>query len=386
MKLLNDYSWVRGVNHRVCPEEQLRRELGYGKRVNLNTLRIWLSRGQYERDGEKYLEQILQYVRISYECGYQVMPILFNGNGLDPATLTEEYYERNDAYALAMINTLKDEPGLLMWDVMNEPACNRWTYAKDVTPEEKKSRYDLLWSFVRRYCAFVKEADPVNAITVGHTTAWEVEPTAECVDVLSFHDYSGTRKRLYENYALADELSKKYGKPVMQTETGCLARCNPYDMALQACEEYKMGWIVFNLMIQGRCDTEHGVFYPDGTVRDPATISAMMGCYRSRDLDTIIVPIPNREGQAQRCVDDIKKALTEYTQDAFDYRPSDAAQLLTACERAANLLECCDMIPMACPPTARIAAWRKMERPPLAEIRRLAYDLANQLKDVCKLL
>ena len=172
----------------------------------------------------------------------------------------------------------------------------------------------------------------------------------------------------------------------MQTETGCLARCNPYDMALQACEEYKMGWIIFNLMIQGRCDTEHGVFYPDGTVRDPATISAMMGCYRSRDLDTIIVPIPNREGQAQRCVDDIKKALTEYTQDAFDYRPSDADQLLTACERAANLLECCDMIPMACPPTARIAAWRKMEKPPLAEIRRLAYDLANQLKEVCELL
>ena len=112
----------------------------------------------------------------------------------------------------------------------------------------------------------------------------------------------------------------------------------------------------------------------------------MMGCYRCRDLDTIIVPIPNREGQAQRCINDIKKALTEYTQDAFDYRPSDTDQLLTACERAANLLECCDMIPMACPPTARIFSWRKMEKPPLAEIRRLAYDLANQLKDVCEIL
>ena len=386
MKTLTDYSWVRGVNHHMCDGERLKRELGYGKRVNLNTTRIWLSRPMFERDGEKYLNQVLQYVRGCYEYGYQVMPILFNGNGLDPATLTEDYYERNDAYALAIVNTLKDEPGLLMWDIMNEPACNRWTYASDVTPEEKASRYDLLWSFVRRYCAFVKNADSVNAITVGHTTAWEVEPTAECVDVLSFHDYSGTRKRLYENYALADELSKKYNKPIMQTETGCLARCNPYDMALQACEEYKMGWIIFNLMIQGRCDTEHGVFYPDGTVRDPGTISAMMGCYRCRDLDTIIVPIPNREGQAQRCINDIKKALTEYTQDAFDYRPSDTDQLLTACERAANLLECCDMIPMACPPTARIFSWRKMEKPPLAEIRRLAYDLANQLKDVCEIL
>ena len=64
MKTLNDYSWVRGVNHRMCEEEQLRKELGYGKRVNLNTTRIWLSRGQYERDGEKYLNQILVYFQM----------------------------------------------------------------------------------------------------------------------------------------------------------------------------------------------------------------------------------------------------------------------------------------------------------------------------------
>ena len=31
-------------------------------------------------------------------------------------------------------------------------------------------------------------------------------------------------------------------------------------------------------------------------------------------------------------------------------------------------------------------AWRKMERPPLAEIRRFAYDLAKQMQDICELL
>jgi hypothetical protein len=386
MKPLTDYSWVRGVNHYQCGEEQLRRELGYGKRVNLNAVRIWLDRGWYERNPEKYIADLVNYVRICYDCGYQVMPILFNGNFLDPETLTETYYERNYAFARAVVHALKDEPGLLMWDIMNEPACNNWTYANDIDETEKKRRYDLLWAFLRKYSAFVKELDPVNATTIGHTTAWEIEPTADCVDVLSFHDYSGTRKNLYDNYGLADKLSKKYGKPVMQTETGCLARCNPYDVTLQACEKYKMGWFVYELIIHGRCDSEHGVFYPDGTVRDPATIAAMMGCYRCRDLDVMVVPIPNREGQGQRCVDDIKRALTEYTCDAFDYRPSDIAQLLDACERAANLLECCDMIPMACPPTARIFAWRKMERPPLAEIRRFAYELAKQMQDICELL
>ncbi len=132
MKPLNDYSWVRGVNYYQCGEERLRRELGYGKRVNLNAVRIWLERGWYERNPEKYIADLVNYVRICYDCGYQVMPILFNGNFLDPETLTETYYERNDIYARAVVESLKDEPGLLMWDIMNEPACNGWTYANDI--------------------------------------------------------------------------------------------------------------------------------------------------------------------------------------------------------------------------------------------------------------
>lgn len=52
MKPLQDYSWVRGVNYYQCGEEQLRRELGYGKCVNLNAVRIWLDRTVYEKNPE----------------------------------------------------------------------------------------------------------------------------------------------------------------------------------------------------------------------------------------------------------------------------------------------------------------------------------------------
>ena len=173
---------------------------------------------------------------------------------------------------------------------------------------------------------------------------------------------------------------------MLQTETGCLARANPYDMALEACQRHKMGWFVFCHIIRGRCDSEHGVFYPDGTVRDPSTIAAMMGCFRCRDTSVIIPGLANREGSAKRAVEAIHKALTEYTSDAFDYRPSSVKELLEASEHAANLLECCELTPMAVPPTARIAAWRKMEKPPLAEIRRFAYELALELEKACQLL
>ena len=382
-----DYSWVRGVNYTpdARQPEQTSRELGYGKRVNLNACRFWLSPWDWQKDPEGYTKWVVDSVRLAHAHGYRSMPILFNGNGLDPDyLLAEKSWPDLADYAKAIARALENEPGLLMIDVMNEPECNPWVGAGK--KEEKAARRKRIQDFVRRACAHVKAVAPKAVITVGYTTSREIQPTVDCVDVVSFHDYGGTLASIEANFANAEAIAKKAGKAVLQTETGCLARCNPYDLALGACERHHMGWFLFNLIIRGRCDSEHGIFYPDGTVRDPATIAAMMGCYRNRDLATIIPGLPNREGQAERCVRDITAALSEKTDDAFDYRPADASKLLKACERAANLLECCDLVPMALPPTAKIAAWRKMERPPLAEIRAFAYDLALRLREASQLL
>ena len=56
MKPLNDYRHIRGVCYQINPdEEQMRRELGYGKRVGLNSIRFWTSAVLYERDGAAYI-------------------------------------------------------------------------------------------------------------------------------------------------------------------------------------------------------------------------------------------------------------------------------------------------------------------------------------------
>ena len=383
----NDYSWVRGTHYNKVGGNpvQIVRELGYGRRVGLNAVRFWLSRGVWRKNPNGYTEAVRAFVRLAHENGYYSMPILFNGNMIDPKMLDDESWADCAAYAKDVVEAVKGEPGLLMWDVMNEPTCNHWVDAEKDKAERARRR-EKTWVFLRKACAHVRALDPGSPITVGYTTAYEAEPTVSCVDVISFHDYSGTRAKQEANFALAESLGKKYGKPVIQTETGCLARANPYDMALEACFRHKMGWFAFNHIIGGRCDSEHGIFYPDGTVRDPATISAMMGCFRCRDTSVIIPGLANREGSAKRAVEKIRKALTEYTEDAFDYRPSSVKELLDASEHAANLLECCDLVPMAIPPTARIAAWRKMEKPPLAEIRRFAYELAKELEKACQLL
>lgn len=383
---------VRGVNYDPFPAdgERMRRELSYGKRLDLNAIRVWLDFHEWERDGINYLRKVKDSVRVAYECGYRTLPILFNGNVENSASLPDELRSAMKKYLRETVEALKDAPGLLLWDAMNEPLCCDWI-EKCNDSDEKKKRSENVWAFLREMINKIREYDPNHGITVGFTTSWEIEESVLALcDVISFHDYSPLRSRMNANFSLAQDYAVKYSIPVMQTETGCLARANPYDMVLECCDRFNMGWFVFELMIHDRCDSEHGIFYPDGTVRDPSVVSAIMGCYRCRDLDTIVEPVPNREGHALKAIEAIKKALTEYTDDAFDYRPSDLENLLEAAEYAANLLECCDMIPMAVPPTARIIAWRKQiasgNKPSLGEIRAFAYDLALKLKEVCQIL
>ena len=382
-----DCSRIRGVCYGITPEAQARRELGYGSRVGLNTVRFWLSPRVYEREGEGYIKRIVDFVRVCDSCGYKSMPILFNGNMLNPKTIQPEAYEAADRFTTAVISALKGEAGLLMFDMMNEPLCNDYI-AKAPDNDVRNARKEETWAFLRREIDLAEKLAPDCLFTVGYTTAWEIEAsTAEKLDILSFHDYGDLRESIRRNYELAKQWGEKLGKPVIQTETGCLARANAYEMALQFCHEYKMGWILFNLMIAGRCIDEHGIFYPDGTIRDAGTIAAMFGCFRNRGADSAIVPPnPNREGKADRALRMIREALKEYTADAFDYRRCDKKKLLDACEVAANLLEACELVPMAELPTAKIAAFRKDPNADLWAIRKLAYDLANRLKEVCQIV
>jgi len=121
-KPLKDYSFIRGVNYGMAGDQAtLERDLGYAKRVNLNSTRIWLSYQAYERNPQAYVERLRNYIRTSQRLGFSTMPILFNGNGLHPNTLKPVFRARGDAYVKAIVEAVKDEPGLLMWDIMNEP-------------------------------------------------------------------------------------------------------------------------------------------------------------------------------------------------------------------------------------------------------------------------
>lgn len=384
-KPLKDYSFIRGVNHSMYGDQAvLERDLGYAKRVNLNSTRIWLSYQRYERDPQAYINQLRNYIRTSHRLGFSTMPILWNGNNLNPDILKPAFRPRGDAYVKAIVEAVKDEPGLLMWDIMNEPLTN--AYYEKASGEEQKRREAEVTELLRYYLSYVKKLDPVNAITVGYTFSSQLEPTADLVDVLSFHDYTSIRSTTEDAYRTTEEYSRKFGKPMLNTETGCIARANPYDVVLEIAEKHKTGWYLFNLIIQGYWGEIHGLFYPDGTIRDPAIIAAVMGFYRNRDLNKIIRPVPNREGHAERALKAIEAALKD-DPSSFGHTKTPTDKILDAAEFAANVLEAAEMVPMYVPPTAQIRFWR--EQPPEKRdrdaIRAFAYELGLRLKKYCLL-
>ena len=384
-KPLKDYSFIRGVNYGMNGDQAvIERDLGYAKRVNLNSTRIWLSYQGYERDPQAYLNRLRNYIRTAQRLGFSTMPILWNGNGLNPDTLKPAFRPRGDAYVKAIVEAVKDEPGLLMWDIMNEPLTN--PYYEGASGEEKQRRETEITEFVRYYLSYVKKLDPENATTVGYTFSSQLGLAADLVDVLSFHDYTEIRSTVEEAYRTAEGFSKKFGKPILNTETGCITRANAYDDVLEIAEKHKTGWYLFNLIIQGYWGEIHGLFYPHGPIRDPAIIAAVMGFYRNRDLNTIVKPVPNREGHAERALKAIEAALKD-EEGAFGHSKTPTDKILDAAEYAANLLEAAEMVPMYVPPSAQIRFWR--EQPPEKRdrdaIRAFAYQLGLTLKKYCLL-
>jgi hypothetical protein len=116
----------------------------------------------------------------------------------------------------------------------------------------------------------------------------------------------------------------------------CIARADPYDIAVQEHMIAGMGWYIWELMIVPKgWGTTRGVFYEDGTVRDPSLPRAILGFFRNRGPD-ILPAVVDQEAYVTRVVADGKKWIAK--PDA-SWREG-----LNLAETAANPLEAGELI------------------------------------------
>ena len=61
----------------------------------------------------------------------------------------------------------------------------------------------------------------------------------------------------------------------------------------------------------------HGIFYPDGTLRDPSILAAVLGYYRNRDPKTVVAAQPNQEGFVEKALREANRVLQIERSDPF---------------------------------------------------------------------
>ncbi len=355
-----DLSTIRGANYRSAGAAdttdywrrynaaETERDLQYADRLKLNQLRVFVSYAAWEADKPGFCRNLVDLARACNRHHIGLMVTIGETQTLIGAGGTFDR-ERIRAWIAEMVAAVGDEPALAFWDASNEPDYN----AAGAPRDQQEKRFEI----ARLIAATLHELDKKTPVTIGMAYERNMETLADAVDVLSFHNYLATRAAIADDIARAKAFAAKVGKQVMNTEIGCIARANPYDVTLEEHMKARVGWYIWELMITKRWGNVHGVFYPDGTVRDPAIPAAMFGLFRSRS-DNVILENVNRESWVNT---DVAAAQTWLDDPKGSWKDG-----LNAAEKLANLLEGGQLIAMREPPTRTIDLLRQGQPNPAA--------------------
>ncbi len=350
-RFAKDYSNVRGFNYTASQargyaaqwqqysHEVVDREMGYAQKLNLNLARVFLAYRAWEADKAAFNAGVRDFIRTADAHGISTMLIFVDMPGFLPDLFEESAKPKLRAWIKDLVDAVGNEPGLAFWDAHNEPDLVR---IPSVPPNTNQAQRTAVARFV---ASTLQELDKDTPVTIGCLFLTCTEQTADVVDVLSYHDYSQTRAQIAADIARAKKLSAKLGKPIITTEMGCTGRANPYDIEIEEHNKANMGWVIWELMIAHGWGPIHGVFYPDGTVRDPAIAAAIIGVFRYRG-EAVVLEEPDREGILSGAIEDANKWLKDPNPVWFDG--------LVAAETEANLLEANQLVGLRELPTRKV--------------------------------
>lgn len=345
-----DLSGVRGFNYQSAPTTghvehwlqygaaETERDFDFARRLQLNQVRVFVPYAAWARNKEAFRKNLLHLVRAAHQRGMGVMPTI---QYAPDVSMNKARWPESREYVADLIAMIGKEPGLAFWDVLNEPDC----CALPPTPANRTRMEHAVYM-----AKMFHELDPVTAVTIGATFSDNMIEMGDAQDVLSFHNYLSTRAAIRADIAKAKAYAAKVNKPLINTEIGCIARANPYDVALEEHMKANVGWYIWELMITHSWGNVHGVFHPDGTIRDPAIVAALFGMFRDRDED-VMPGVPDREGAVSRAVTKNRKWLADA--NAVWEAGLDLAEI------SANLLEAGQLIAMYDPPTRTVDLLRK---------------------------
>ena len=375
-KYAADYSDIRGFNYNTASsrnvEDQWKtyrhaevdRDFGFAERLQLNSARVFLSYKAWLADKAKFRENLRDFVRTAAAHHIGVMVEVVDGPaGMMPDLFEESAKPKLREYARDLVDAVGNEPGLSFWDVANEPD---WVRPPVAMPNTNQPQRIAVAKFMATQ---FHEFDRHTPVTIGCLFLTCTIETAGFVDVLSYHDYSQTRAQIVADIQRGQKFSASVHKPLINTEMACVGRANPYDIEIEEHDKAHMGWFIWELMIAHYWGNVHGIFYPDGTIRDPSIVAAVMGFFRNRGPD-VVLEETDREGITSGLLDDARKWLADPHPDYF-------AGLVLA-ESEANTLEAGQLVGMRELPTRKVDLLRAGPQN-IAALRQLIAQFSRQL-------
>jgi hypothetical protein len=371
-----DYSDMRGFNYNPISvkvgedkwlkydHKEIDRDFGYAERLRLNSVRVFLSYKGWVKDRATYDASIRDFTRTAFAHHIGVMFVVVGG----PQTMMPDLFEETAKpklreYAQDLVKTVGDEPGLFMWDAANEPD---WVHPPGQLPNTNQAQRIKVAHFMART---LKDIDHHTPVTIGCMMLDCTEQTADVVDVLTHHDYSQTRAQIDADIVRAQAMGARFHKPTINNETACIGRANPYDIAIEEHSKHHMGWMIFELMIAPYWGDVHGIFYADGTIRDPSIVAAVYGFYRNRGPD-VRMEESDREGITSGVLQDAHKWIADPKPDWFDG--------MVIAETEANTLEAAQLVGLRDLPTRKVELLRAAP-PNIAALRLLIEQFTDLL-------
>lgn len=344
-----DLSDIRGFNYTPASVDHyalwtqynaagIDRDFGYADSLKLNMARIFVRYADWQADPGRFRSNFDSFFRIADKHHIRIMLVLSPvAEVIDDIPLPQQAAADAmlDAWAKAIIAMAKGKSAIRFWDVANEPDL----------PSRGSANVAHRMAFAKRMAGLVHAANGKWLTTVGCTFEPCIEQLAPYTDVLSYHDYSSTAEAIRANIVKAQTFAASVHKPVINSEIGCVGRANPYDVALPEYMKAHMGFFIWELMVTKFWGDVHGVFYPDGSVRDPAIPAAIMGWFRNNTADTVMEN-PDREGWVSRPLARAKAWLAD--------PQGDWTAGLEIAEIEANMLQGAQLVAMREPPVRTV--------------------------------
>jgi len=292
------------------------RELGWAEGLGMNTMRVFLHNLLWQQDSAGFLRRTDQFLQVADKHHIRIMFVLLDsvwdpypklGRQRDPKPhvhnsgwvqapgaeiLKNEprWNQELKPYVVGVISHFRDDPRVLMWDLMNEPDNENGSYKAQELPNKAEVALRLL----REEWKWARSSNPSQPLTSGvWKEDWSSDDKLSAMasfqlqnsDVITFHSYDPPDEMKSRMASL-----RRFGRPIVCTEYMARPRGSTFAAILPLLKAERVGAYNWGF-VNGKSQTIypwdswektytgeppvwfHDIFRKDGSPYDPKEVT-----------------------------------------------------------------------------------------------------------------